>query len=70
MVVAAADVVVKNGEIRGRGPLVEEEVRVVDERVVHPRRRRPAEHRPALVLVPTRLVKIPFYLLQTNDGFR
>jgi len=66
VVVGAAVVdVVKNREIEIRGSvvsLVEQEVGVVDERVVRARRRRPAEQRPGPLLL-LRLVLLPRFAL-------
>lgn len=74
VVVVAVAVKNREADVRGRGgvgvvALVEQEVGVVDERVVRSRRRRPAEHRPAsfLVVVLDRFA-LPFSLLSAVAG--
>lgn len=66
-VVVAVAVKNREADVRGGGvvvALVEQEVRVVDERVVGARRRRPAEQRPAPFLVLSLAVfALPFSLL-------
>jgi hypothetical protein len=68
---AVAAQVVKNPELVGElVPLVPQEVRVVHQRVVRARRRRPAEQRPTHVLVAglhLRRLGLAFLLLKGNN---
>lgn len=74
VVAAVVDVVFKNREVEIRGcgglvALVEQEVGVVDERVVRARRRRPSEQRPAPLLVFLLMrFALPFSLLSVVGG--